>query len=113
MQLQGTSLLTTECLAKNLDVVHKIYPSLSEGFYDILCERLKAHGFSDRELTKAVNHVIDTCKYPQPTIAEFISYLRPDGVMETIETSDGDIIIDPAYEKEREDFNKRLLNEEI
>jgi len=100
--------------------IHKVYPSLSEGFYDILCERIKAHNFTDYELTKAVNHVIDTCKYPLPLVAEFISFMRPDGIMEPIEkelTPEEMEVKRVAQEKadkewlaDRDTFNKKLLN---
>jgi len=52
---------------------------LSEGFYDILLERLLFYKFSDLEFEKTINHIIDTNKYP-PQISDFISYMRPDGV---------------------------------
>jgi len=39
-----------------------------------LIERAREIGFSDERLKSAVNHVIDNCIYPTPTIAEFISF---------------------------------------
>lgn len=50
------------------------FPDLPAGFYDVLSERIKSKGFSDERLNDAVNHVIDTCKYPKPTVANFISF---------------------------------------
>ena len=35
---------------------------------------MKEKGFSDEKLKDAVNHVIDNCRYPVPTIAEFLSF---------------------------------------
>lgn len=35
---------------------------------------MKENGFSDQRLTDAVNNVIDTCIYPTPTVANFISF---------------------------------------
>src|ERR1035437_1971497 len=103
-QLQKPSLLTTECLTKNLEIIHKAYPSLSEGFYEIFCERIKKHLFTDWELTRSVEHVIDTCKYPQPLIAEFISFMRPDGIIEPQprELSPEEIEADGLREEERQ-----------
>jgi len=54
--------------------IKNAFPTLQEGFYDILCERLKANGFNDEELEKAVNYVIDNYKYPNPSIAEFLNF---------------------------------------
>ena len=52
----------------------KSFPALPADFYDSLSERLKANGFCDERLNDAVNHVIDTCLYPTPTIANIISF---------------------------------------
>lgn len=35
---------------------------------------LKEDNFGDERLTHAVKHVIKTCVYPEPTIANFLSY---------------------------------------
>jgi hypothetical protein len=106
-----------------MEIIHKVYPSLSEGFYDILCDRIKAHNFTDYELTMAVNHVIDTCKYPIPLIAEFISFMRPDGVIVPTEKELNPEEIeakriaqeeaDRIYLADRDAFNQRLLNGEF
>lgn len=37
-------------------------------------ERLIAKGFTNKRVTDAVNYVIDTCKYPTPTVADFVGY---------------------------------------
>jgi len=50
------------------------FPALGSGFYDIFMDRIKDNGFSDERLTDAVNHVVDTCIYPQPTIAQFLNF---------------------------------------
>lgn len=50
------------------------FPTLPEGFYDILLERIKENGFSDQRFQDAVSNLIDTCPYPQPTIANIISW---------------------------------------
>jgi hypothetical protein len=43
-------------------------------FFDILSNRLKENNFNDERLRDAVNHVIDNCIYPTPTIAQFIGF---------------------------------------
>lgn len=60
----------------NVAKIKKSFPGLPIGFYQVFDERLKANNFTDERLTDAVNHVIDTCVYPTPTIANFISFDR-------------------------------------
>lgn len=50
------------------------FPELPNEFYDILSERIVDAGFSDERLIDGINNVIDTCMYPRPTIAQFISW---------------------------------------
>lgn len=50
------------------------FPSLNPEFYAVFANRIKENGFSNDRLSHAVKHVIDNCVYPQPTIAQFISY---------------------------------------
>jgi len=66
--------LTTKGVITNVAKIKKSFPGLPIGFYQVFDERLKANNFTDERLTDAVNHVIDTCVYPQPTIAQFISF---------------------------------------
>lgn len=66
--------LTTEGILENMKTIKRAFPSLPLDFYDLLIDRLKAKGFTNDRLNDAVIHVIDTCKYPVPTIADFLSY---------------------------------------
>lgn len=50
------------------------FPALSTDFFDIFMERVKDKGFTDQRLKDAVNHVDDTCPYPTPTLANFLSF---------------------------------------
>jgi len=61
-------------VSNNMAKIKDAFPTLQKGFYDLLCQRLKANEFSDEKLSEAVNHVIDNCNYPNPTIANFINY---------------------------------------
>jgi hypothetical protein len=47
---------------------------LQTGWFELLNERIRANGFSDARLIAAVDHLIDTCIYPVPSIANIISY---------------------------------------
>jgi hypothetical protein len=66
--------LTPEGLAKATELIVSAFPRLGKGFYKILLERAEAIKFSDQRLLDAVNHVIDNCEYPEPTIAQFMTF---------------------------------------
>lgn len=68
--------LTKEGILKYTKMIRDAFPDLPPGFYDVLAERIKEKGFTDRRLADAVSHVVDTCIYPRPTIANFIGYDR-------------------------------------
>ena len=52
------------------------FPTLPNGFYLILLDRVRELKISDERLKFAVSHVIDNCEYPSPTIAQFIGFDR-------------------------------------
>lgn len=70
----------TDAKADTQDVIEaqvkikKAFPNLAAGFYDTFDDRIRANGFTVQRLKDAVDHVIDNCHYPQPSIAEFIGY---------------------------------------
>lgn len=66
--------LSTPCVIAEVSKIKFAFPSLPEGFYEIFSQRIVDNGFNDDRLKDAVNHVIDTCIYPTPTIAQFISW---------------------------------------
>jgi hypothetical protein len=66
--------LTTQCIVNSVATIKKSFPVLTIDFFDVLTDRLKANNFSDDRLKDAISHVIDTCIYPAPTIAQFISF---------------------------------------
>ena len=66
--------LSTPCVIQTITRVKNAFPTLPEGFYEIFSERIIDCGFTDERLKDAVNNVIDTCVYPTPTIAQFISW---------------------------------------
>ena len=69
-----TGVLTPQCVVSASIKLKNTFPALPKGFYDVLNDRIKEKGFSDQRLMDAVNHVIDTCVYPTPTIANIISF---------------------------------------
>ena len=66
--------LTNICVARSIKKIMGAFPELPNEFYDILSERIVDAGFSDERLIDGINNVIDTCMYPRPTIAQFISW---------------------------------------
>lgn len=66
--------LTPECVVQNTAKIEIAFPSLPTEFHKLFQQRIKDKGFTDKRLTDAVNNVIDTCVYPQPTIANFLNY---------------------------------------
>jgi len=71
--------MTAQTTIANVAKIKLSFPTLKEGFFDILIARMKAYKASDVEFKRAVDHVIDTCKFPTPQIADFISFIRPNG----------------------------------
>lgn len=69
-----TGQLTTQGWINGISKIKKSFPSLPKDFYEILLDRIKIHGFSDERFLDAIDHVIDTCKFPMPTIASFIDF---------------------------------------
>lgn len=68
--------LTTQGIIRGVATIKKAFPALPLEFYDILTDRIRAAGFCDQRLQDAVSCVIDNCIFPQPTVAQFISYDR-------------------------------------
>lgn len=66
--------LTSKCVFSNIARVKKSFPTLPIEFFDVFDDRIKANRFTDDRLNDAVSYVIDTCVYPNPTIAQFISF---------------------------------------
>jgi hypothetical protein len=50
------------------------FPSLSKGFLTILSERIVSRKMTCEQLHDAISRVIDTCKYPTPSVSEICSY---------------------------------------
>lgn len=66
--------LTPKFVIQTVGKIKKAFPALPIGFYEVFDDRIQEHGFNDDRLRDAVNNVIDTCPYPTPTIANFISF---------------------------------------
>jgi hypothetical protein len=68
--------LTMDVIINSAAKIRAAFPALPIEFYEVFDERIKGNGFCNERLLDAVNHVIDHCVYPTPTIAQFISFDR-------------------------------------
>lgn len=50
------------------------FPDLEAPFFDVFFDLAQENNFTERRLMDAVNHVVMNCKYPQPKIAEILSF---------------------------------------
>lgn len=93
--------LTAGRTVHNISLIKKAFPSLPKEFYDVLTDRICAHDFSDNRFTDAILHVIDTCHYPTPTIADFISYDKriPAPIKKRELDPSSDLIPNPDWEE--------------
>jgi hypothetical protein len=66
--------LTKEEIIKQTANIKCSFPSLPPEFYLLFSERIRDNKFTDKRLRDSVAHVIDTCVYPNPTIAQFLSF---------------------------------------
>jgi len=65
---------TQQGLIAAMKKLKSAFPALEKEFYEILADRARENKICDSRLLASVNHVIDTCVYPTPTIANFTSY---------------------------------------
>ena len=63
-------------MALGIVKLKRAFPKLNEGWYLILEEMLDEEKFTDARFTDAINNLIKTCPYPEPTIANIIGYDR-------------------------------------
>ena len=50
------------------------FKALPEDFFELMIQLAIEEGMSDQRLLDSVKHVIKTCPYPEPTIANFFNY---------------------------------------
>ena len=66
--------LTQIGIPESMAKLKKSFKTLDNGFFDVLSDRILENNFSDEKLKASINHVIDNCIYPSPTIAQFLNY---------------------------------------
>ena len=65
--------------ATELDIVNacksiSVCFDVTNDYIALLADRMIAFDFTKQRVQDAVNHVISNCKYPKPTIAQFLSF---------------------------------------
>ena len=66
--------LTKECVIECNLIIRQAFPTLGQGFFIQLNRLIAENNFTDQRLREATDYVISNCIYPQPTIANFLSY---------------------------------------
>jgi len=66
--------LTLVGIKTNCAKILAAFSGVEQSFTILLTESLKRNKFTDERLTDAVNFVIDNCKYPKPSISDFIQF---------------------------------------
>lgn len=64
----------TDLIKEQMKKVRAAFPSLPKEFYLVLHDRVVSKEMTAQQLIDSVNRVIDTCHYPTPTIADFVSH---------------------------------------
>jgi hypothetical protein len=76
ISLYGEGKVSASGFALNIVKLKRAFPKLPDGWYTILEEMLDEEKFTDQRLTDAVNHLIKTSIYPEPTIANLLTFDR-------------------------------------
>ena len=66
--------VSAENFALGVVLIRKSKSKLSEGWYEVLQIMLDQNGFTDERFKDAVQVMISTCPYPEPSHAEILSY---------------------------------------
>lgn len=66
-------------------------------------------GFTDDKMRDAINYVIDNCKYPIPSIAEFLSF---DRVVKLYSYQEVSVLV-TKNQASFEDFEKRVVDGKV
>ena len=65
---------TTKGYAEVTAMAIKAFPKLNADFFELLNERALDKGFSNRKFYECVKNVIDNFNYPEPTLANFLTF---------------------------------------
>ena len=74
VSLYGEGKVSPECLALNIVKLKDAFPKLENGWYRQLQRFLETERFTDNRFNDAVENLIKTCLYPEPTIATVLGW---------------------------------------
>lgn len=74
ISLYGEGKVNPRVLADCIIKLKRSFPKLPIGWYEVLSEMLVEEKFTDKRLIDATNNLIRTCIYPEPTIANILSF---------------------------------------
>ena len=74
ISLYGEGKVSPECLALNIVRLKDSFPKLENGWYRQLQHFLETERFTDNRFNDAVENLIKTCVYPEPTIATVLGW---------------------------------------
>ena len=66
--------ISPKVLAEGIGMIVSSFPKLSAGWYEVLKAMLVEEQFNDVRFFDAVKNLIKTSVYPEPTIANIISF---------------------------------------
>jgi len=72
--IYGLGTVTPEAFAQGVKRIKQAFPKLKAPWYEILGEMLSENEFTDERFKDAVFNLINTCQYPEPTIANILSF---------------------------------------
>jgi len=74
LSIYGIGKVSAESYAQGAKLIRGSKPKLSTGWYEILEIMLDQDGFTDQKFKDAVQVMISTCPYPEPSHADILSY---------------------------------------
>ena len=104
-----TGELTQENVVRNFARIKACFPAISPEFYKVLMERIKEKGFSDDRLSDSVNNLIDNFQYPNPTLANILSFDRKVKVLDYNQVC----TLIGKHEASFNDFSKIFIREKM
>jgi len=74
MSLYTGDIVSYATVVNGCKAIKQSFPALTAEFYSNLFETVKQEGFTDARFMDAVSHVIKTCVFSVPGIADFVSF---------------------------------------
>jgi len=109
MSLYDDKLATIENIAFQQMKLKVAFPKKEPEFFELLCDRLFANGFTEKRVEDAINHVIDNFVYKDLNIADVIGFDKKVKLYTYPELVD--MITNKGYKSD--DFEIRKINDKV